>query len=591
MRKPAAAVLLFAIVVCVALRTMHGWALVGHVTDPNKSFPYGMVGNRSDYLSYSSWALQARHGAWTFSDLYTTTPHAAIYFNPFFLAAGWLSRAFSVQLELVLNLSVFLSLFIFVFSLDAACRQLRFGGLTTFCVLCLCFGGGGVTWLRRIVDVLGLRSALRFVGPADTIWGYPDWFFGELFPAITFNASPYHSMSLALIALLAAWLIRYDEPAERLSAWRAAALIGVAAFLVGLRPYEPVVLLAAYAAYLPCTLFDRSERLTSAIKRRCWLFSCLLVGIAPVLVYDFWVTRQPVWHEFSQKGLDLIGASDWAGALLVLWVLAIASVVILGRRALRGPYALLVVWSSIIATLLVILHSGLTKLCGGCTIPLALLAGVAIEQGLAQLRSSRQRALAALVLACLALGSSTAVVMRLAKFPADRVSGELLAAMDAIRRDSKLPIPAVLTDTETAMYLPGLGGLRVYCGNWGLTDDFWPKCASLAAVGLGSSGPPYQPPDDPEESRAIRAAMANLWQQIQQNTFACILIHEGYASPQLEAFEGEMKRRFPQSIIYRGKAYCAVKLDRDTIDNLSLAIGSAIRPKKIDGTRGQVEKR
>jgi hypothetical protein len=569
LRQPATLVLLVGIVICVALRTAHsGWGLVGSVANSDQSVRYGVAANPTDYLSYSSWARQARDGALTFSDLYTTTPHAAIYFNPFFLVVGWLSRIFSVSPELILNLSIFLSLVLFVYSLNAACSRLRFGPLTTFCVFCLCFGGGGVTWLRRIVVAVGLQQTLHTISPAETVWDFPDWYYGELFPAVAFNVSGFHSMSLALLAVVAAWLIRYDDSGERFSPWQAAALIGVAAFLVGLRPYEPVVLLAAYAVYLPCTLIDRSGRLSAAIKRRAWLFGCLVAAMTPFLLYDVWLTHHPVWHDFSQKGLALAAGSDWTGAFFVLWILATASVAILGPGALVGPWALLVIWSAIVAAILIILQSGLTKFSGGCTIPLALLAGVAVEHGLGQLRARPQRVLAVVVLACFALGSSTVFLIRIAKSPADRVSGELLTAIDAMRRNSKSSTPTVLTDPMTARYLPGLGGLRVYCGNWGLTDDFEHKIMGLAAYGLGS------PPDRSQPPAEVKAALAALREQIRDNAFTYLLIRRGYSSPELQKSEIAFERRFPQNIIYRGNDYRGIKLSFDTPPSASGAVDS-----------------
>jgi hypothetical protein len=588
MRQPATAILLIAIVVCVALRTAHsGWGLVGPVPDPDKSVPYGIAVNPTDYLSYSSWAQQARDGAWTFSDLYTTTPHAAIYFNPFFLIVGWLSRIFSVRPELVLNVLIFPALILFVYSLNAASRRLGFGRLTTFCVLCLCFGGGGVTWIRRIVALVGLENTLHINAFANAFWDHPDWYYAELFPEVTFNISGFHSMSLALLAVVAFWLIRYDDPAQRFSRWDAVALIGVAAFLVALRPYEPVVLLAAYAAYLPCTWLDRSERFSGAFKRRAGLFGCLVVAMAPFLAYDLWLTHQPVWQEFSRKSTDIAGGADWAGAFLVLWLLATIGVPLLGPRALTGPWALLVIWSAIFAVILLILHSGYTKLCGGCTIPLSLLAGVAIEHGLGRLRARPQRALAAVVLACFALGSSTGLLIRIAKAPADRVSGELLAAIDAMRRDSNSRAPAVLTDPGTARYLPGFGGLRVYCGDWGLTDDIEVKRMALARFGLGSPVDPSQPPA--EES--MRAAVTDLRQQIRENAFSFLLIHRGYASPEVQASEIAIERRFPQNIVYKGKDYRGIKLGRETPSTTSPAIGSTSLPSsESKGQRAREEK-
>jgi hypothetical protein len=385
----------------------------------------------------------------------------------------------------------------------------------------------------------------------------------ELYPLLAFNVSPFHSMSLAMIALLLALLIRYDDAGHRFSVWGVASLIGVSAFLVGMRPYEPVVLLAAYAAYLCSSLLSDPNR--AGVLRRVALLNCLSIGIIPFLAYDFWLTRQPVWHEFSQKGLDLFGGADWPGAFLVLWVLAIAGVAILGARALKGPYALLIIWCSIYAAVLIVLHSGLTKLSGGCTIPLSLVAGAAVQRMVRRLRLGRQRAIAVAVIACLALGSTTVVLIRTAKFPAPRVPTDLLFAIDAVRRDSSLPVPAVLTDPGTAMYLPGFAGFRVYCGNWALTDNYAAKVSALAAIGLGVA--PAAPPSsgDLGQSQATTAAVSELREQIQENVFSYLLIDRSLALPELESFQDSIYRKFPKSIIYNGKTFRALKLDRETI--------------------------
>jgi hypothetical protein len=45
----------------------------------------------------------------------------------------------------------------------------------------------------------------------------------------------------------------------------------------------------------------------------------------------------------------------------------------------------------------------------------------------------------------------------------------------------------VLTDPTNSSYLPGLAGFRVYCGNWGLTDDYSPKRAVLTRLGSSAA--------------------------------------------------------------------------------------------------------
>jgi hypothetical protein len=564
MKKPALIWLLIAIVVCVAVRTLHsGWGLLAPVADANGSLRFGIATNPSDYLSYSSWAQQARMGSWSFSDLYTTTPHAPAYVNPFFLLIGWISRAVNMPPELILNLSVFLSLFIFIYSVNAICVRLGFGSLTIFCFFCLCFGGGGVTWLRRIVELIGLQHSLRTVGPADAIYAYPDWYYAELFPALTFNLSPFHSMALALMALIAALLLRCDDPGHPLRLREVAALVAVTGFLVGMRPYEPVVLLTAWVAYLGSITILRLPR--DQIKRTALLCGCLCLGILPFLAYDFWLTRQPVWHEFSEKGLDLFGGADWAGAFLFLWVLAIAGVATLGTEVLKGPYAFLVIWSSIYAAILVVLHSGFTKLCGGCTIPLSLLAAAGIEHLGKRLTLEWQRVLIAALILAFSFGSVAVVMARVARFPPPRVPADLLLSINAIRSDSKTPAPVVLTDAGNAMFLPGLAGFRVYCGNWGgLTDNYEGKFLALAGIGLSTS--PVASLED--QSELVKASLADLRQQIKNGVFAYLVIDRNAAAPTLAKFRDTICRDFPSQALYQGTAFCVIKLDREVIDKL-----------------------
>lgn len=67
-----------------------GW---GHapVQHPDGTLLVGWMTNPSDSFFYASWLQQARAGHDVFSNLYTTTPHLAGYFNPLFWGVGRLS--------------------------------------------------------------------------------------------------------------------------------------------------------------------------------------------------------------------------------------------------------------------------------------------------------------------------------------------------------------------------------------------------------------------------------------------------------------------------------------------------------------------
>ena len=54
-----------------------------------------------DSLGYMSWSQQAAHGSLLFKVKYTSLPHRAFLFHPFFLICGWASRVFAVNVALV----------------------------------------------------------------------------------------------------------------------------------------------------------------------------------------------------------------------------------------------------------------------------------------------------------------------------------------------------------------------------------------------------------------------------------------------------------------------------------------------------------
>jgi hypothetical protein len=154
-------------------------------------------------------------------------------------------------------------------------------------------------------------------------------------------------------------------------------------------------------------------------------------------------------------------------------------------------------------------------------------------------------------------------------------------------------VPAVLTDPATAMYLPGLGGFRVYCGNWGLTDDYDAKVAALTAIGLRIAVPANRPvapssTGESDESKLVNAAVAQLREQIKRNVFSYILIDRRYAAPELQKLVDRVNRELPKCIVYKGKAFCVIKIGPQTIDKIPTQTGTTsaggnpieMRPRK-----------
>src|SRR5437870_3697754 len=67
--------------------------------------PSGIVDNEHDNFMYLSWAEQAREGYWLFEDRYALEEHPRVFFNPYFLAVGHVSRWLGVAPQGLLVLS------------------------------------------------------------------------------------------------------------------------------------------------------------------------------------------------------------------------------------------------------------------------------------------------------------------------------------------------------------------------------------------------------------------------------------------------------------------------------------------------------
>ena len=111
-------------------------------------------------------------------------------------------------------------------------------------------------------------------------------------------------------------------------------------------------------------------------------------------------------------------------------------------RSFRGFFF---VWGILCGVLLIVMASGLTKLCGGCTIPLSLAAGV----GLQRLRLSVRRGLAGAFvtvgLAFCAMGSPLIAHGQFARSPT-RIDADVLSAVAAIEANSSAVPPTVLSE-------------------------------------------------------------------------------------------------------------------------------------------------
>ena len=526
------------LVLLVACRTfVTGWGSSPVLPEAPTMVAYGIAANADDSLSYIAWAQQAKDGAWRFGDLYTTTGHAPLLVNPLFLLIGRVAALCAVTPVAVLNVTALLAVPLFLFAVARTVRLLGLGTLASTAALFMALGGGGISWVRALLGLTGLGGILR-VGDMG-----PDFSYFDLYPLASFFIFPYNALAVAVLALLAGMIVRADDASRGFGVRGAGLFTGMALLFAAIRPYEPVMLLAAYGLLV---VVSPACRLPGPVcRRRALVLGCLAAGMVLPLAYNAWASGQPVWRDVAAATLGT-RFGDWFGGFFLLWILAGIGVGLLGPRLLASPFAFPAFWGLGCATVLVVLNSSYSKLCGGCTIPLALLGGVAAQAVADRLRG-RKQAGALLSLLIVAAMASPLLVLARASLPDNRPRqpSEMFQVIQRIRGDAGRPAPAVLTDIGAGEILPGLGGIRVYCGHWSFTDGFFHKRSLLARLGFTAETGGGEEPVDRE---LLAADAAELLAQLRGGTFQYLMVtktHRVYrelaaAPPALRVHDGDL---------------------------------------------------
>ena len=476
---------------------------------------YGLAAYPADNLTYVSWAQQANDGRWLFDILYTTTDHARLFFNPLFLAVGRTASIIGVSPMLVLNVVALFSLPVVILSIWSMCRSLRLGNSAAFVATCLAIGGGGISWLRKILEWSTLDRVVP-VGPTG-----PDLYFYDVYPVVAYFIAPYHAISLAFLAALAALIVRFDDDDRRLSVGAIAGLVSLGALVAAVRPHTAIMVLVAYAAATAATWAFAPRR--ALLTRRLTIAACLSAAMIPPVLYSVWVAQQAVWSDYAR--MHRPETNDWLIGFLLLWVLGtIGAVFTGGRRLLGSAFAFPVAWSLGAGVLLLILNGFIfPKLTYGFTMALALLAGVAIDRMRDLVPSRLVRAAAVAAIACLSVASPLIMLNQFVLNSGTAAPSEFFQVVRTIRGDTRSPFPSVLTDCETGVLLPGLGGSRVFCGHWALTDGNRPKIVLLSRLGFLPENEPIPAFSNVGEAD-VQFRATQLREQINANTFQYLVV-------------------------------------------------------------------
>ncbi|MEO6436142.1 MAG: hypothetical protein ABIP55_10325 [Tepidisphaeraceae bacterium] len=475
--------------------------------------PTGFVGDLRDNFSYASWAQQARAGAWLFYDVHTTDAHRAIYFNPYYLAVGRLARLFGIQPFFVMNVLGLLGAGVTVFVMYFIARTAGLAeSAARWATVFLAFGMGLSVPAAAIYKMLGIDPM------ADTQRLGADIWYHDAFGFNCFMTLPYQSFGWALMSLVVLAVITCLRKAP---CPRRLLLLAIAtAALASVRPYEPVILLSSYGLFAlaalahPATrwrgilfmlrmLSDVLAALAHPASRTRWRL-ILLVGVvlglaaAPFVLYQFWVSQQPVWRDFAAlASISYRSRVSWLIGYGLFLPLAIYGAVLAWRDEKLFPARWFTAWLALLILLLIVLEVRQTKFSSAGTIPISLLAAHAWTTLIARVRKIpapplRRLALAGLVGVTISFFLTTpAFAYMLGKhFDVERSACSraiLDASLNAIelRPDPSRP-PSILCDDDTGNRLVSVAPVRVYLGHSAMTPDFPTRFARVADAGFFS---------------------------------------------------------------------------------------------------------
>lgn len=459
------------------LLTGAGFGFQDAAVRPDGMFSSGFLFNLYDNLQYVSFAEQARHGSWLFSDLYTTERHAAIYLNPYFLLVGRISRATGVPVTAIMIFAGMIGVAVVVLvSFHTAIRLGFPESAAKWSCLFVAYASGIFSFVWLLHHLFGTELLFG----ADV--AYQD---AILFS--NFFAYPYHTVSLALMALLIWFIVSYHR--ENVVHKRCVLfLIPVLTMFLGLtRPYEIVMLVASYCFFVMIIL----ARDKSAFGASLTIPLLLVVGEAPVVVYHSWMSQQPVWNFLASSGLNFPAPPvTWLVGYGTMLPLSLAGGWLCLRNSKYFNGLWFAIWVCLIVLLLIVLRIPQTKVCSGAHFPMCVLAGLGFSEILKRahhVKTYTFRLLCYTAICIIIISSfATSFGLLLRVYRPVMCDAEVRNVLEQVRASADEPdsIPSVLCDSKVGLVAPGLGGVRVFVGNVWLTPDYKLKQAQLVEAGV-----------------------------------------------------------------------------------------------------------
>jgi hypothetical protein len=473
---------------------------------PDGMLPTGIAYNAADNLSYASWAQQARYTSPINSNLYTTEPHPAAYFNAFFSTLGLLARWSDKPMMGLLNVAGLVGATI---AIVAVYQMALLMGLTE----------SAARWsMLFFLTMPGLSYVVRYGYALFNTAQAPnlgaDVTYLDAFAASAFLLYPYHAFSIGWLAVVV-WLAVVLESRVSVSGRRTPwfLLLGMLTLLLNfVHPYEAPMAVLSYLAYVGMGIARNEPHGPRRIVIALTLAVPTLAGGA----YNYWLVRSsPVWDHFARSSLSMpYSRSEWLIGYGLLLPIALVGVVASLSDKHIAKARWMACWTVLLVLLLIVANVKVSKVCMGGPVPLSIMAGAGwtyLVRQFAGWRASRWRPFtyaAGLVVCGLFLAQNLAWAMEALKYQPHAIEAHLAEAAAEIRKVSHVALPTVLCDVSTGSVLPGAAGFRVYAGHRPLTVGFVEKEFQLRAAGFDSAED-TSPAASEAFAKVLKASQAN----------------------------------------------------------------------------------
>jgi hypothetical protein len=431
----------------------------------------GSIMDQVDYNTYLAKMRQGFGGEWQYRSPFTTEEHGGAYVVTFYLALGHLARIAHLGLPLTYQIARVFFGFLMVLAIYRFIALFIPSTRTRRVAFLLATIASGLGWLT---EMLAPTSA-GGVSPVDF------WLL-DAFTYLAVLAVPHFCAAVALLLSIYILLLKRAKGptlGEGVLVVLASAALGI---------IHPYALLLADAVPL---LYWGVEALQTHRVQWRGIATVVVMGISqmPLLAYDLWVyVTQPVFIGWATQNVTRSpppGAYLWGyGLLLALGIVGLGVWARLGWPGLAFP----VIWIALVTVLIYVPWNLQRRFLEGVQVPLGLLAGVGLAQGLFPLPKgqslSRPRWLVMGLLVAVAAMSNFYLTAGYTVTAATRDSrlfwsAEVLAGVDWLGKHTE-PEDTVLSSFEVGNLIPGRIGHRVVLGHWMETVDYAEKDAAVA---------------------------------------------------------------------------------------------------------------